>query len=86
MKLTHLIAAGLLLSGLGVSSAASAQDHRDDRYEQRGDRGRDRHDHRGDDRRHYGWERGDRHGWNGPRGRHCRTEWRHHRRVTVCYR
>lgn len=86
MKLTHLIAAGLMIAGLGVSStAASAQGPRDDRrFEQRGDRGDRRIDHRGD--------RGDRN-WRGHRGnrgprwnnhRRCRTEWRHHRRVQIC--
>ncbi|MFT6570306.1 MAG: hypothetical protein ACJAWY_002021, partial [Sphingomonas echinoides] len=37
MKLTHLIAAGLMVAGLGVSTAASAQDYRGDgpRYDHR---------------------------------------------------
>lgn len=79
MKFSHLIAAGLMIAGLGVSTtAASAQGHRDDRrYDQRADRHRD--------------DRGDRN-WRGDRGRgpgfnnhrRCRTEWRHHRRVTIC--
>lgn len=30
MKVTHLIAAGLVMAGLGVSTAASAQDYRHD--------------------------------------------------------
>lgn len=83
MKLTHLIAAGLMIAGLGVSStAATAQDYRGDRgYDHRGDRG---YDHRGDrgDRnwRNHGRGRGP--GWNNHR--RCYTEWRHHRRVTVC--
>ncbi|MEG3175688.1 hypothetical protein U1872_05565 [Sphingomonas sp. RB3P16] len=79
MKLTHLIAAGLMIAGIGVSStAASAQGRHDDRrYEQR--------DHRGDrgwhgDRRYN--DRGRHRGWNNHR--RCRTEWRHHRRMTIC--
>lgn len=78
MKLTHLIAAGLMVAGLGVSTAASAQDYRGDgpRYDHRYDDRGDRRDWR--DRGHY--YGGDRHR---PR---CHTEWRHHRRVTVCYR
>lgn len=98
MKFTHLIAAGLMVAGLGVTAtAASAQDYRGDRgYDQRYDRrddGRDdrRFDRRDDRRdyrdhgRHYGWDRGRHYGWNN-RGRNCRVEWQHHRRVTVCYR
>ena len=86
MKFTHLIAAGLMVAGLGVTAtAASAQDYR-------GDRGHgpryDRRDDRRDDRNHgrlYRGDRGRHYGWNN-RGRNCRVEWRHHRRVTVCYR
>ena len=98
MKITHLIAAGLMVAGLGVgTTAASAQeyrgdrgyDHRDDRgYDHRGDRRDDRRYDRSDYRdqgRHYGWDRGRHHGWN-RHGRDCRTTWRYHRRVTVCYR
>lgn len=98
MKFTHLIAAGLMVVGLGgTSTAASAQDYRGDRgYNQRYDRGDDRRFNRRDDRRydrrayrnngrHYGWDRGRRHGWNTNR-RNCRVQWQHHRRVTVCYR
>ena len=73
MKITHLIAAGLMIAGLGVTStAASAQGRHDDRrYEQR--------DHRGD----HGWRGHNRdRRWNNHR--RCRTEWRHHRRMTVC--
>ena len=94
MKITHLIAAGLMVAGLGVSStAASAQDYRGDRgYDQRydrhddrrDDRGYDRRDDRGYDRRDYR-EHGRHYGWNGHQ-RRCTTQWRHHRRVTVCYR
>ncbi len=82
MKFTHLIAAGLMIAGLGVTStAASAQDYRGDRghgqrYDRRDDRNHGRH-YRGDRGRHYGWNN---------HGRNCRVEWRHHRRVTVCYR
>lgn len=78
MKITHLIAAGLMVAGLGVSTAASAQDYRGDRYEHRGDRRDYRNDHRG-----YG-DRGRGRGWNN--ARRCHTEYRHHRRVTVCNR
>jgi hypothetical protein len=70
MKLTHLIAAGLMVAGLGISTtAASAQDYRHD--DRRGD-------HRGPDWRDHGRD----HRWNNHR--RCHTEWRHHRRVTVC--
>lgn len=96
MKFTHLIAAGLMVAGLGVTStAASAQDYRgggyDQRYDRRDDRRDDRRFDRRDDRRdyrdhgrHYGWDRGRRYGWNNRRN--CRVQWRNHRRVTVCYR
>ncbi len=80
MKLTHLIAAGLMVAGLGVSStAATAQDYRGDRgYDHRGDRG---YDHRGD----RGWhDRGRGHGYGWNNHRRCYTEWRHHRRVQIC--
>ncbi|GHH20777.1 hypothetical protein GCM10008023_29070 [Sphingomonas glacialis] len=82
MKITHLIAAGLMIAGIGVSTtAASAQGHRDDRrYEQRGDRGFGHHGDRGD--RNWRGDRGRHNGWN--THRRCRTEWRHHRRMTVC--
>lgn len=76
MKITHLIAAGLMVAGLGVSTAASAQDYRGDRYEHRGDRRDYRDDHRGRDNRGYGYNR----------HRRCHTEYRNHRRVTVCNR
>ncbi|MBX3564902.1 MAG: hypothetical protein KF730_10040 [Sphingomonas sp.] len=58
-------------SALTMSLAASPQ--RWDRHN-RYDRGR----HHGWDRRHYNRRHYNR--------RVCRTEWRHHRRVTVCYR
>lgn len=67
-------------STLTVSVAASAQRWGEDgrRYDRRDQRRYDRGHHRGwdrgrDNRRHYG-------------RRICRTEWRHHRRATVCYR
>lgn len=82
MKIMHLIAAATMVVGLGVSNAASAQDYRGDRY-QRDDRRDDRRYDRRDDRRHYGNDRGRRYGHH---GRRCHTEYRHHRRVTVCYR
>lgn len=78
MKLTHLIAAGLMVTGLTVSTAASAQDYRGNRYDHRGDRHDDRRYERGHDRgRHYGRDR--------HRNR-CHIEWRHHRQVRVCNR
>ena len=101
MKITHIIAAGLMAAGVGTSGAASAQMNNgsypprgDQRMDHRGgdvrdDRGRheDRGDMRGD---HRGWNNGrrdyggdDRRGWGHGR-QHCRTEWRHHRRVSIC--
>ncbi|RZF59072.1 hypothetical protein EWE75_23750 [Sphingomonas populi] len=97
MKITHIIAAGFMAAGIGMSGAASAQmnngslpprgaqrmDHRGGDI--RDDRGRhdDRRDMRDrrDDRRSYG--RDDRRGWGHGRQR-CRTEWRHHHRVRIC--
>ena len=86
MKITHLIAAGLMVAGLGVTStAASAQDYRGDRgYDHRDDRRYDHRDDRRYDRRDYR-DHGRHYGWNNHQ-RRCHTEWRHHRRVTVCYR
>lgn len=90
MRITHMIAAaGLAIATLTAAAPADAQRGRDgyrgDRYEQRYDR-HDRHWNRDRD-----W-RGDRR-WNSRRyyrsnryHRGCRTFWRHHRRVTVCYR
>lgn len=102
MKIIRMLAAaGLVVASLGVSTVAEAKDHRDtrgDRYEQRYDRdGREDRDYRGD-RDHRGY--GDDHGYRDKRYRHdngrhrgnayghrrCRTEYRHHRRVTICYR
>ncbi|MDO7842822.1 hypothetical protein [Sphingomonas immobilis] len=91
MKTTTKLAAalGLMVAGLGISTSASAQyyggrgynyDHRDDRRYDRYDR-RDWRDGR---RGYYGYDRGRRYGWGN--NRRCHTEWRHHRRVTVCYR
>jgi hypothetical protein len=105
MKITHLLAAGLMAAGIGMSGAASAQmnngsvpprgampadqrggdmrDHRD-RRDDRADM-RDHQDRRWDRRtERHSYARNDRHGWNGRQ--HCRTEWRHHRRVRVCHR
>lgn len=96
MKITRMLAAaGLIVASLGVSTVAEAKEHRDgrnDRNEQRYDRdGRGDRDHRG-----YGNDRGNRgdryrhdngrHRGNAYGHRRCRTEYRHHRRVTVCYR
>lgn len=77
MKIKHLIAAGLMVAGLGVTTAASAQDYRGDRYEHRGDRRDYRDDHRG-------YDRGRGYGWNRHHRTHCYTTWRHHHRVRVC--
>ena len=68
-------------------------DHRDYRGDHRGfrgDRGNwhgDRRGYYGPNRGYYGHNRGYGYGngW-GRGGRDCRTTWRHHRRVTVCYR
>ena len=46
MKITHLIAAATMIAGLGVSTAASAQDWRHERREVRGWH---------DNGRHHGW-------------------------------
>ena len=108
MKITHIVAAALMVAGIGMSGAASAQmnngsyqqrtDHRgggirddrgqhDDRRNMR-DRRDDRRSYGRDDRR--GWNTGrraygrdDRRGWGHGR-QHCRTEWRHQRRVRIC--
>ena len=101
MKIIRMLAAaGLIAASLGASTVAEAKDHRDghgNRYEQRYDRdGRGDRDYRGDrNHRGYGDDRGPyssryrhdngRHRGNAV-GRRCRTEYRHHRRVTVCYR
>lgn len=97
MKITHIVAAALMVAGIGVSGAASAQMNTgpyaprgEHRMDHRGGDMRDDHgqrEHRGDmrdrrdDRRSYG--RNDRRGWNHGR-QQCRTEWRHHRRVRIC--
>lgn len=82
MKLAKIIAAaGLTVAAVTMSTGASAQDYRHGGYD-RGDRG-DRHD-RWDRGHHRGWDNGRHHGWNNHRV--CRTEWRHHHRVRVCYR
>ena len=99
MKITHIIAAGLLVAGLGTG--ASAQSHqRDDHragYSQQ-DRGehreirRDRDDRRSyhsreyrhDRGRHYGEVRGRHYGWNRHHRVRCTTTWRHHQRVRIC--
>lgn len=83
MKLAKIIAAaGLAAAAVTMSTSANAQDYGRHRGWDNHDRGYDRGDHRG-------WDRGRHHGWNNRWNRHhrvCRTEWRHHRRVTVCYR
>ncbi|TVV73845.1 hypothetical protein [Sphingomonas solaris] len=94
MKLSGLaVAAGLLLASFGTATVAQAQaptvaGWHEARYERGPDHRRlerhDRHDRR--------WNR-DRRGWRNGRayGRghayrqpHCRSEWRHGRRVRVC--
>ncbi|MBA3898252.1 MAG: hypothetical protein H0X36_14205 [Sphingomonadaceae bacterium] len=93
MRIPHLLAAGLLFAGLGVTTTASAQSNdgrdgysqrddrgdyrRDDQRDYRGDRRDDRRDWR--DHRDNGWHNG----WN-RNHRRCWVEWRHHRRVRVC--
>lgn len=76
MKITHLIAAATMIAGLGVATAADAQGYRDYRH--------DRHERRYD-RGYHGYHGYDRGRGYGERSR-CHTEYRHHRRVTVCYR
>lgn len=77
MKIAKIIAAaGLSIAAVVGATGASAQDwrhHNGNRYEQRYDRGR-----------HHGWDRGRHYGWNNRHHRHCWTEWRHHRRITIC--
>jgi hypothetical protein len=73
-----LAAAGLALSAVAMGSAAQAQDYDHGRYDHRRDYRGDRYDH--DRGRHNGWNRG--YGFRDHR--HCWTEWRHHRRVTIC--
>lgn len=72
MKLTHCIATGLMMAGIGVSTEASAQPRHGHGHDWRGDRG-DRHwngrdDRRWDRRDHRRWDRGRHRGWD--RGRH----------------
>ncbi|CAM3196294.1 hypothetical protein SPAN111604_09870 [Sphingomonas antarctica] len=95
MKITHILAtAGLALASLGVTTAASAKDHHNDRGYQ--DVRYDRHardDHRdwhGRDRdgrygRYDRHDNGRHYGWRNGRGHNrCHTEWRHHRQIRVC--
>lgn len=87
MKFAHILAAASLIAGIGVSTAASAQDYRGDRHDRRYDDRRGDHrdwrgDRRGSDRR-YDRYHGRRAGWNN-HGRNCRTEWRNHRRIEIC--
>jgi hypothetical protein len=88
MKLRTALAAGLAF-GLLAATPAAAQDHNNwqrDRHDQnmRGDRDRDRD--RDDRGRHNGWrdhrDNGHHYGWRN--NRHCRTVWRHHRRMRIC--
>jgi len=94
MKSLKIAAAvGLMVAGVGVSTSADAQryDH-GDRRDWRGGHhdGRDWRDGR---RGYYGHDRGygyGRSGYGYNRGWHgrrdCRTTYRYHRPVTVCYR
>ncbi|HEX8300195.1 hypothetical protein [Sphingomonas sp.] len=78
-------AAGPSASILTVSAAATVQRYRQD--DRRWDRGRHRGWDRGrSNRRNYNRGRYYNNGRHYNRGRVCRTQWRHHRRVTVCYR
>ncbi|MET0307531.1 MAG: hypothetical protein ABW023_02390 [Sphingomonas sp.] len=81
-----MAAAGIAFATVAAAAPADAQRYRGDRYEQR----HDRHD-RWDRGHHRGWDRGYHRGWDRGRSyyrgryhRNCWTEWRHHRRVTVC--
>ncbi|MEN2787584.1 hypothetical protein ACFOKI_02800 [Sphingomonas qilianensis] len=95
MKFTHLIAAALMMAGIGISTEASAQRHdgysqinrRDDvRNDRRDDRRYDRRDNRRFDRHdNRRWRTNGRHrGWNNNNRRPCRVIYRNQRRVTVC--
>lgn len=87
MKLTHFIAAGLLLAGVGVSTEASAQrydgyskDYRGDRgWDRRDDRRWDRRDGRRWDRGYRGYNRSYNRGWHRGWDRGRRYDWRNHR-------
>lgn len=89
MKIPHLIAAGLLVAGIGVSTEANAAPRRDRVVYIDHDRGYGYGNGYG-----YGYRYGDRfdrrhawrgrHGYRGYHARHCWTEWRRHRRFTVC--
>ncbi len=88
MRLLKISAAIALMAGsFGLTSAADAQRydgrHRMERSEHRGDYRRDRV--RRDDRRYHRPSRHEarrRNAWRS--ARHCRMEWRHHRRIRVC--
>jgi hypothetical protein len=86
MRILKFSAALALIAGsLGLATGAQAQhyDHGRDRMVRVDDRGdharRDDRRYRRDDRR---YSRHDRRGYRS--ARHCRTEWRHHRRIRVC--
>ncbi len=76
-----MAAAGLALSALTMGTAVQAHDYDHGRY---GGEYRNHRDYRYDQSRHYGWQRGYgyRSGWRDHR--RCWTEWRHHRRITIC--
>jgi len=96
-SLKFAAALGLMVAGVGISTEATAQryDNHHGNYDRRDGRG-DHRDWRDGRRGNYGHDRGYGYGrgygrgygyhggWRG--GRDCRTTWRYHRRVTVCYR
>jgi hypothetical protein len=69
-----LVAVGLVVAGLGISTAADAQQYGGGNY---GHQDRDHRYGRHDNGRHNGWG-------NGRGHRRCWTEYRHHRQVRVC--
>lgn len=91
MRFLKFAAAIAMMAGsIGLTTSAEAQHDRRDHIERRGDvRHGDRRYDRGHDRRydrHYNRSRRyDARRRDGYRNaRHCRTEWRHHRRIRVC--
>ena len=97
MKITHMLAAALMVAGIGAAPQASAQRYdngynqevrydRDGRDDRRWDRRDDRRWDRRDNRR--GWQQrnnGRHYGWRNGGGRNnCRVVYRHGDRYTVC--
>lgn len=88
MKIAQILAVGLLVAGIGVSTEASAAPRPDRVVYVEHDRGfgydrgyRDNRDYRNGYDRRYSSRR---HGYRGHYARRCVTKWRHHRRVTIC--